>query len=249
MHSTPASSAARKLTSAAFSGFVKDVYDLYVAAVRNGYYMPKESSSAVNEVMVYQVLQKAYWCPKYEELKLRPCVKAPIKNVLVGKVLSLCTTLGHNVSWIDEQHSPDSKWLVDVIATLNPSDEIFRKDYVPPPVRRRLQDVETIVLPNEIFEGLPQSKSKAKSRRLKIVSEAFAQEKATRLKEIRRTIDQEILQQEIRVDELKQRKQPKRMSAAEEEKGEARNFFSDHIDDYTTPKKVNAFATPYGSAM
>ena len=116
-------------------------------------------------------------------------MKAPIKNVLVGKVLSLCTTLGHNVSWIDEQHSPDSKWLVDVIATLNPSDEIFRKDYVPPPVRRRLQDVETIVLPNEIFEGLPQSKSKAKSRRLKIVSEAFAQEKATRLKEIRRTID------------------------------------------------------------
>ena len=53
MQSTPASSAARKLTSAAFSGFVKDVHDLYVTAVRNGYYMPKESSSAVNEIMVY----------------------------------------------------------------------------------------------------------------------------------------------------------------------------------------------------
>ncbi len=64
---------------------------------------------------------------------------------------------------------------------------------MPPPVRKRLQDVETIVLPNEIFEGLPQTKSKAKARRLKIVSEAFAQEKSTRLKEIRRTIDQEII--------------------------------------------------------
>ena len=53
MQSTPASSSARKMTSAAFSGFVKDVHDLYVTAVRNGYYIQKESSSAVNEIMVY----------------------------------------------------------------------------------------------------------------------------------------------------------------------------------------------------
>ena len=51
------------------------------------------------------------------------------------------------------------------------------------------------------------------------------------------------------MDELKQRKQPKRMSAAEEEKGEVRNFYTDNINDHMTPKKVNAFATPYGSAM
>ena len=53
MQSTPASSSASKMTSAAFSSFVKGVHDLYVTAVRNGYYMPKESSSAVNEIMVY----------------------------------------------------------------------------------------------------------------------------------------------------------------------------------------------------
>jgi hypothetical protein len=101
-----------------------------------------------------------------------------------------------------------------VIATLNPQDEIFRKDYVAPPIRRRLQDVETIVLPDEIFAGLPKSKSKNKARSLKIVSEAFAMEKATRLKEIRRNIDQEILDQEVRVDELRQLKQPKMMPPA-----------------------------------
>ena len=183
----------KKMTSAAFSGFIKDVKDLYNVALRNGYYLPKQSSSAVNEIMLYQILQGNYWCPKYKDMKLQPCVKAPVKEVLIGRVLDHCIRLGHNVAWIDDMHWPDKEWLVAVLGTLNPDDEIFRKDYVAPPVRKRLQDVETIVLPNEVFEGLPASKSKGKARRLKIVSEAFAQEKATRLKEIRRNIDQEIL--------------------------------------------------------
>jgi hypothetical protein len=99
--------------------------------------------------------------------------------------------------------------MVSVIGTLNPRDEIFNKDYVAPPVRKRLQDIETIVLPNEIFQGLPKSKSKVKARRLKIMSEAFAAEKASKLKEMRKHIDEEILDQEERVDQFRQLKRPK----------------------------------------
>lgn len=88
---------------------------------------------------------------------------------------------------------PDKDWFVAVIATLDPEDEIFKKDYVAPPIRKRLKDIETIILPNELFEGLPKTKSKLKARRLKITSEAFAAEKASRLKEIRKNIDEEIL--------------------------------------------------------
>ena len=72
-----------------------------------------------------------------------------------------------------------------------------------------MEDVETIVLPNELFEGLPKSKSKLKARRLKIMSEAFASEKATKLKEMRKQIDDEILDQEIRVEEYRQIKKAK----------------------------------------
>jgi len=61
---------------------------------------------------------------------------------------------------------------------LEPNDEIFRKDYVAPPIWKRLQDIPTIELPKEILEGLPKTKSKAKTRRLKFTSEAFANEKA-----------------------------------------------------------------------
>jgi hypothetical protein len=41
---------------------------------------------------------------------------------------------------------------------------------------------------------MPKSKSKLKARRLKVVSEAFAAEKASRLKEMRKHIDEEILE-------------------------------------------------------
>jgi hypothetical protein len=173
---------------------VKDINDFYNAALRNEYFLLKRSSSAVNEIMLFNVLQGLYWCPKFTDMKMKACVKAPVKDVLLQKIETLCAAKQYNIAWIDFQHMPDKDWMVKVIATLNPDDEIFRKDYVAPPVRKRLQDIETIVLPNEIFEGLPKSKSKVKARRLKIMSEAFAAEKASRLKEMRKNIDDEILE-------------------------------------------------------
>ena len=127
--------------------------------------------------------------------------------------MQVCTARNLNIAWIDETHSPDKVWLVHVIATLDPTNEIFRKDYVPPPIRKRLKDIETIVLPNELFEGLPKSTSKNKSRRLKVISEALATEKATRLKEIKRNIDDEIIEHEVHRDKYQQMQKPKVMQA------------------------------------
>ena len=116
-----------------------------------------------------------------------------------------------------------------MLATLNPADEIFKKDYVAPPTRKRLRDIETIVLPNELFEDMPKSTSKVKARRLKIVSEAFAAEKANRLKDMQKTIYEEIVAHEERLDDLKQMMKAKKMEISnkinqqEEEKGDDRN--------------------------
>lgn len=52
-----------KMSSAKFSEIVMDVHDLYNLALRNGYFLPNESSSAVNEHMLLNILQKSYWCP------------------------------------------------------------------------------------------------------------------------------------------------------------------------------------------
>ena len=93
----------------------------------------------------------------------------------MAKLMEICDLESFKIAWIDDKHLPDKKWLLDVLATLSPTDPILKKDYVAPPIKKRLKDVETIMLPPDLFEGLPPSKSKAKARRLKVVREAFVQ--------------------------------------------------------------------------
>ena len=200
-----------KMSSAKVSDFVLCLDDLYNLTIRNGFHLPQKKSSAVNEVMLYNIIQGNYWCPKTEEIRMKNCVKAPLKDVLIDKLTALCLEKSLNVAWIDAQHSPDKKWLVTVLATLNPGDEIFKKDYVSPPTRKRLRHIETIVLPNKFFEDMPKSTSKVKARRLKIVSEAFAAEKANRLKDMQKAIYEEIVTHEERLDDIKQMMKAKKM--------------------------------------
>jgi hypothetical protein len=66
---------------------------------------------------------------------MKSIVKAPLKEVILSKLIQVCMDRDLNVAWIDDAHSPDKMWLVHVIATLDPTNEIFKKDYVPPPIR------------------------------------------------------------------------------------------------------------------
>ncbi len=125
----------KKMTTSAFSEFVMDMHDLYDLAVRNGFYVPSETSTAINEIMLLNVLQGQYWCPKFDEVRMRPCPKPPQKQVLIDKLMDIADDKDLNITWIDEKHLPDKKWLVDVLATLDPEDEIFKKNYQPPPIR------------------------------------------------------------------------------------------------------------------
>ena len=124
------------MSSAKFSEIVIDIHDLYNLGLRNGFYLPLESSSKVNEVMLYNVLQNLYYCPKYQDIRMKTCPKPPMKEVLIQKLSEVCTMENYNIAWIDEKHAPDKKWLIDVLGTLKPDDEIFKKNYVAPPIRK-----------------------------------------------------------------------------------------------------------------
>ena len=54
------------MSSETFYQFVMSVDDLCNMAIRNGFYLPKQSCSAVNELMLSNVLKGQYWCPKTE---------------------------------------------------------------------------------------------------------------------------------------------------------------------------------------
>ena len=64
----------KAMTAIEFSKHMLCVSDLYDAAVRNGFYLPMKSSSAVNEVMLVNVLKGTYWCPKTNEIRIKNCV-------------------------------------------------------------------------------------------------------------------------------------------------------------------------------
>jgi len=130
--------APKAMSSAQFSQHILSVKDLYNAALRNGYFLPKQTCSAVNELMLVNVLKGTYWCPKVEQIKIKNCVRAPVVETLLKILVPLCHAKKHNIGWIDETHVPDKKWMVDIIATLDPGNDIFKKDYVAPSIRKRL---------------------------------------------------------------------------------------------------------------
>ena len=48
---------------------------------------------------------------------------------------------------VDEKHQPDKRWLLDFVSTFKPSDEIFKKNYLPPAKETKLSELKTIELP------------------------------------------------------------------------------------------------------
>ena len=72
-----------------------------------------------------------------------------------------------------------------MLGMLKPQDEIFSKDYVPPPVRVKKDEPKVISIMQGFFKGLPQKQiSKSNSRvRLKVTQNARKKVKELRLKE------------------------------------------------------------------
>ena len=96
------------------------------------------------------------------------------------------------------------------------------------------------MLPAELFEDMPKSKSKAKVRRLKVVSDAFAKEKVVRLKQLQKDISDHIIEQEMKVDAyrelMKAKKMPPSKKTQEEEKKEGGNISSSGQRVATPPR-------------
>lgn len=53
--------------------------DLYFACIRNGFYLPKLKSTIVTEEYIENVIHKKVLCPKFEDVRLKPCPSPPDK--------------------------------------------------------------------------------------------------------------------------------------------------------------------------
>ena len=147
---------------------IKSKADLYEAALRNGYFLPKIKCSIITEEYMYGILTGTVLCPKYKDIKLLPCPKPPDKETLILYAQDATADQTKSLG-IDGTHTPDKSWLLAIISTYNPGCEIFRKSYLPAPRVEKIEDKAKIALPADFLEGLPASRRKTKKRRLGIL--------------------------------------------------------------------------------
>ena len=181
---------------------VKSKKDLYEALVRNGYYPPKIKSNMVSEHYLVNVMDGTYYCPKADEVRVKLCPRPPHKEVLLEKFKKQMADKGLR-SGMQEGKWPDKEWLITVIATLCPDDEIFKKDYLPPPRKNVIEEQKTINVTNGFFEGLPDSKSKVKRKALHIIGEGKAKQKVQYLKALQRELQAQLYSEEARAEKAR----------------------------------------------
>lgn len=70
----------------AFKRKVRGLADLYDITVRNGYFLPKETSTIVTEKYLRSVISKELYCPNYNDIRLRPCLSPPTKKIQIKKL-------------------------------------------------------------------------------------------------------------------------------------------------------------------
>ena len=67
-----------------------------------------------------------------------------------------------------EKHTPDKRWLLDVLATYTPEDEIFAKNYSRPERESKLSEIKAIEIPVDFMKDLPLSRRKSRRKGLRL---------------------------------------------------------------------------------
>ena len=72
---------------------------LYDAMERNGFYLPSVGSSRVTKKWLADVRAGCAYCPRYEDVRLRPCPEPPRKSVLAFEVANALQMAGDQRSF------------------------------------------------------------------------------------------------------------------------------------------------------
>ena len=132
--------------------------DKYEINQRNGFYMWGYNSS-INTVQNIQLVKDGkIWVPMYDEVRLKPCPKPPLKNFMLKAVeqalqekeewrVQTVSDLEQGLIESNEDlqrairrpfelsmtgnHQPDIEWLLVVLSTLKPNHRYFSKSYYP----------------------------------------------------------------------------------------------------------------------
>ena len=110
-----------------------------------------------------------------------------------------------------EKHIPDKRWLLDVLVTFTPQDEIFKKSYQPPERASKLSEIKSIEMPVDFLKDLPLSKRKSRRKGLRLQKEGLRVQKKERFRLMSKKFAHALLDEEVKDD---QRLSKKRLQTA-----------------------------------
>ena len=125
---------------------IRNRKQFHKAMIAAGYYVPGESSSFCTVKLMTEVREGKCFCPMLKDMTFLPCVSPPTTSYLVDYIANM---LENNDQYQSEEQAnqykrlakhlrrnhPDKQWLLGVLSTLHPGNEIFKKGYRPPQER------------------------------------------------------------------------------------------------------------------
>ena len=195
----------RKITPDEWSRYCVNTRDMWDVVTRCGYYLPKFKSKMITEEYMDNVIRKKAWCPRFEDIKMIPCPTPPNKNVLIDKFYAFIQANKLLLVGVEpEKHVPDKRWLLDVLSSFTPGDEIFAKSYKPPPKKGRLADYTMIEIPEQVIHDQPFSTRKTRRRGLRIIKDGLRMARQERYTELRKKYFKNMVEEEAEEEEKKQ---------------------------------------------
>ena len=100
--------AANQVTVEDFVTNIRDKKTMYEAMQRHGhgYFLPDMSSSMCTEEYLQDVAIGKLWCPRYDDIRLRPCPRPPSKKMLIPILVELLAKYKKQLD-ITAKHQPD----------------------------------------------------------------------------------------------------------------------------------------------
>ncbi len=141
--------------------------DFYDVMVRNQFFLPDESSTIITEEYLQGIVDGKIFCPRFQDIRLLAAPSLPTKDVLIAKLKLIAKERKWNLG-IDEISKPNKQWLVNMLSTYLPEDEIFGKAYRAPPIKAKMDEEKVIKLPSQLLEGLPETRKTKRVRRTKL---------------------------------------------------------------------------------
>jgi len=137
------------------------------------------------------------------------------------KFLKIAKDQCWHTAGVDDVHISDKRWLVDVIGTFAPDDEIFKKDYMPPARKNKLSEIKAIELPPSFMQDLPESTRRSKRKGLRLAKDGLAAQRLKRLRSLQKQIGDRIITEEAKKEEVKEKTKTRKVPNSLFEKFEA----------------------------